>query len=148
MVTFVPCITLSIINEKVDSYTQHSFLSYNYSVLWCPLRQSHQHNVWFVVTTSSLKERCSLICYVRLLAYCDAQHILTLWVALRISYKKQGVLTLHEQRFRCSSCCSSLLFFFILCCVFVFAYLDSVTRMPNAPFVSRLSILDCTFDVL
>jgi hypothetical protein len=82
-----------------------------------------------------------------LFAYWGIQHVLTIWVTWRISYKRQELLTLRDG-FTPAPCClpfvmgSPLLhvayLFSFLCCVFCFVFLCPVSCVPNVASVSGL----------
>jgi hypothetical protein len=62
------------------------------SMVWCPLRCLYKTHVWFDFTLTCL----FYLCYLCLLCIVLSNHILTVWVTLRVSYRKQEMLTLHE----------------------------------------------------
>ena len=76
-------------------------------------------------------KRDHVLCYLHLFADSGVQHVLTICVTWRLSYKNQELLTV---RMHMSSC--------------VFSFLRPVSFMHNATSVSGLSIPDYPFGFL
>ena len=90
----------------------------------------------------------SYLCYLCLLAYSEIKHVLYIWVTWRVSYKRQGLLTLRELL------CSPSVFWwgpvahllsFLYCIVLCFCFicLCPVSSIPYFANISGLSIFDC-----
>jgi hypothetical protein len=109
------------LKQPLISKTQYYMcLSVFSSVLWCPLRFSHENDVLFDFTSSCLSYLCGLF------SFSGVQHVLTIWTTWLIRGGMNCLAfasTCVHLRFLVGSCC-------ILFCV------------------SGLSILDCPFDFL
>ena len=83
--------------------------------------------------------------YLYLIAYSGVQHILTICVTCRMSYKRQILLALRGRLGLPSGFVGVRVaqLFSFLCCDFCFVRLRLV--YPNVASVSGLSILDCPF---
>jgi hypothetical protein len=90
----------------------------------CLVRLDHQlFVVWLM----------SYLCYLWLLVYSGVQCVLHIWITRRMSYKKQGLLTLrwHQGSLPAfGGFCAAHLFRF-LCCVLCFVYLRSVSCLSK-----------------
>jgi len=90
------------------------------------------------------------LCYMCLLANSDAKYVAIMSVRWRVSYKRQGLLTIREHL---SSVCLFVfllvcLILFLLCFLLCFVRLRSVSCVLNIDRVSGLPIFFCTFGFL
>jgi hypothetical protein len=124
------------------------------SVLCCWLRLQHVNDVRFVFTLSCLYEGSCLICPIiclyflsYLCLFARVQHVSTIWLTWRVSYKKREPFasTWVHSRFLVDVAHP----FSIMCCVFCFVCLRSVSLCTQCcQCLSGLSIIDCPFGFL